>query len=193
MNNNSWKWNITVAHPLPTGNNSHSARLIIHSYLIKCWWKSPRARDYAAHMAKTFLSKLDTAGAFGTMCNQSYRNALRELSLSLALWESTDSMSNLRKYHLDRKLCFYFLLETQNIYIYMYVSSLSLNSYSRNHPFSETCQYVRIFACFIHEIRGCLYRIDVIRSGNCMYDAPPRNLVAFGTRLPATKWRKRDV
>jgi len=125
MNNNSWKWNITVAHPLPTGNNSHSARLIIHSYLIKCWWKSPRARDYAAHMAKTFLSKLDTAGAFGTMCNQSYRNALRELSLSLALWESTDSMSNLRKYHLDRKLCFYFLLETQNIYIYicMYLAS----------------------------------------------------------------------
>jgi len=26
-----------------------------------------------------------------------------------------------------------------------------------------------------------VYRIGVIRSGNCMYDVPPRNLVAFGT------------
>lgn len=38
-----------------------------------------------------------------------------------------------------------------------------------------------------------VYRIGVIRSGNCMYDVPLRNLVAFETRLPATKRRKRDV
>lgn len=38
-----------------------------------------------------------------------------------------------------------------------------------------------------------VYRIGVIRSRNCIYDVPSRNLVAFETKLSTTKRRKRDV
>lgn len=63
--------------------------------------------------------------------------------------------------------------------------SLPLGSYLRNYPFSETCQ--RAYLCVLFMKYVAVYRIGVIRSGNCMYDVPSRNLVAFGTRLSETR------